>query len=626
LSSGLDFERYIGRHIWGLFVHGTRPSFYLYGPPSRWAPRASLSQSAPSSVLRHEMTHQLAAAVFGRTPRWFSEGLAQFLETVQITSDGNSIVVGRTNNDGRAKYYADRTVTLARTLDWTESIADLPESEVNGLYGTSWAFFYWLYNNQPESFSRYQIALAKGVHPRQAWASAFPQFSLTAHDPILYEYLRYGRGAVDTLPLRMTATKIAVKPLSAGDGHAIRARFALVGASGRKKDEAKGRREEAQAELKKAFTLDPTSVEALLLTVPTEALSDVARAAAKVHADDSRIHTLLGDLLDDREEREAAYRRALKIDHDDPQALDGLAKLLLASHRVDEAFPLALRATQRAPHDHDVLETFAKALLERGRCLDALQQQLRAAELARESESAAAAVVGRLDEMKASCRKAGALPPNVDLDAWIEAQQGPKIRDRAPPAADPMPAIRPHHEGLFVGATVGLGYGTGSYESSKLTALDSSFEGGSLDIAAAVGYGIFPGIVLAFEGGLFAHPAFPNQVNFNSGAFVTDVTTMRFGVLSDLHPSDESPMHLQLGIDFVRGSWSGSTGQPYSGFPDLPIDDASIGYFAHASAGFAWRVHHYELGPSLRLHTARLGSESVSASLFGVTALIGFFL
>src|SRR4051812_10955836 len=74
LSNGLDFERMFGRNVWGFYVGGTRPTFYLYGPPSRWAPRRTMLQVAPSSVLRHEMTHQLAAAVFRRAPRWFKEG------------------------------------------------------------------------------------------------------------------------------------------------------------------------------------------------------------------------------------------------------------------------------------------------------------------------------------------------------------------------------------------------------------------------------------------------------------------------------------------------------------------------------------------------------------------------
>jgi tetratricopeptide (TPR) repeat protein len=617
LSNGLDFERIFGHRMWGLFANGTRPAFYLYGPPSRWAPRASLLQVAPSSVLRHEMTHQLAAAVFRRAPRWFEEGLAQFLETVQITADGKSIVVGSTNRDARGKFYAGRTVTLGRTLAWDESIAGLPESEVHGLYGTSWAFFHWLYNNEQEAFSRYQFALARGVNPKKAWDAVFPGFNPDAHDPVLYTYLVHGKGAVDTIPLRTSVPSIDVKALSAADGHALRAKIALTGASRLKEEDGKAQLSEANAELKKALDLDPTCVEALLLqaSTPSESLLTAARAAAAAHPDDSRIHGLLGDLLNDRHEREAAYRRALQIDRDDPQILDSLARLLLASHRADEAFPLALRASQRAPHDFNVIETFAETLFQRGRCQDAVQQQQRAADRAREVAARATPVIERLHGMKAACKAQG-----VDVDASVAMNEA----DAGGATAPDSPKIRPHYEGIYSSATFGLGYGFGSYESTQLTAPSNSFNGGGLDLAVALGYGVLPGFVLAAEVGVFAFPAFTEQITFTTGAFVTDLTMIRMGLLTDVHPWEKSPLHLQAGFDFVRGTWNGSPGAPDK--PQLAIDEISLGFLAHASAGLVWRIQSYEIGPSLRFHYGSLGSEHTDATLLGVTGLFGFYL
>ena len=632
LSNGLDFERFLGRRLWGLFVPGTRPAFYLYGPPSRWAPRATMNQVAPSSVLRHEMTHQLAASVFRRAPRWFKEGLAQFLETVQITPDGQSIIVGRTNRDGRGKFYADRTVTLRRTLDWDESIDELAENEVHGLYGTSWAFFYWLYNNRQEPFSRYQLALAKGVNSKRAWDMAFPGFNADVYDPILYDYLVHGRAAVDTLPLRTSASSVDVKALSAADAHGVRARIALTGAAGVKEDERKGRLSEANDELKKALELDPTSVEALLLAKPTESdsLLDAVRAAAKAHPNDSRIHALLGDLLIDSDEREAAYRRSLELDHDDPQVLDSLARLLIASRRAADAFPVALRATKRAPHDFNVLTTFAETLLQRGRCRDAVEYQQRAADRAKEAEVVATSLVQRLKAMKAACNVSGGSVQGDELDASSAADDGSGVADSGAATPSDAPRIRPHYEGIFASGTVGLGWGYGSYESSRLATPNSSFDGGGLEISAAVGYGVIRGVVLAAEVGLFSHLAFSEQISFgSSGAYVTDVTTARIGLLTDLHPSETSPVHFQAGLGIVRASWEGSPGVPalaQQHLPQLPIDEISVGYFAHASLGLAWRVHHYELGPSLRVHYAGLGSENVDANLYGFTLLMGFFL
>ena len=629
LRNGIDFERYFGARVGGLFAGGTRPAFFLHGPPSRWAPRVRLDQAAPSSILRHEMTHQLAAAVFPRTPQWFGEGLAQFLETVQITADGTTVVVGSTNGDARAMYRAHRTVTLRRMLEWDEWIDDLPDSEVRGLYGTSWAFFHWLYNNHQEPFARYQIALSKGINPKKAWNDAFAGFNPDAYDPVLFAYVEHGQGAVDRLPLRTSAPKIDVIALSAADAHAVRARIALTGASGIKDDGVrKARQKAADAELQRALALDLTSVEALLLTTTMtyHDLTEVVRAAAAAHPDDSRIHARLGDLLTDRGEREAAYRRALKIDRDNPEVLDALAWVLLMSRRTEEALVLALRAVSRAPHDPGAHETLAEALMRRGRCQAALQQQRRALDRVTEASSRAAPIRERLQTMKAACK--------VPQD-WDESAASPSSGDGTQASDENSRTgsnrfdarIRPHHEGVFASGSVGLGYGGGSYESSQsqLTTPNSSFGGGGLDIAGALGYGVARGFVLALEGGIFSHPSFSEQINYSNGAFVTDITTFRVGVVTDIHPSLSSPWHLQAGLDVIRGSWNGSAGEePYG--PRLPIDEVSVGWFTHVSAGMAWRVHTYELGPSLRFHYANLGSEHTDATLSGVTALLGFFL
>jgi hypothetical protein len=83
-------------------------------------------------------------------------------------------------------------------------------------------------------------------------------------------------------------------------------------------------------------------------------------------------------------------------------------------------------------------------------------------------------------------------------------------------------------------------------------------------------------------------------------------------------------LHLQAGFDFVRGAWNGSTGPPDA--PQLPVDEVSLGFLAHAAAGLVWRVHGSEIGPSLRFHYGNLGSEHTNATLVGVTGLFGFYL
>jgi hypothetical protein len=226
--------------------------------------------------------------------------------------------------------------------------------------------------------------------------------------------------------------------------------------------------------------------------------------------------------------------------------------------------------------------------------------------------------------MKAACAASAPSAVAADVTSPVSPNEIPPNEDSTA-KAETGPTIRSHSEGLFTSATVGLGYGYGSYESTVLTAPNTSFDGLAVDIAAAVGYGLAPGFVLAFELGIFSHPAFSEKINFNTGAFVTDITTARFGPLADLHPfGGDSPFHLQAGLDLALGFWNGAPGVPPA--VPLPIDEVSVGYLAHVAAGWVWRVHSYEIGVSLRGHFGGLGSEHASGSLRGYTALVGFYL
>src|SRR5215469_2476858 len=96
-SNGIDFERYFGRLIGGIFFHQVPPYAVMYGTPDRWEHLDLLSTKETTSLLRHELVHHLAACLYRRQPRWFAEGLAQFLETVRTGHDGKTVVVGAAN-------------------------------------------------------------------------------------------------------------------------------------------------------------------------------------------------------------------------------------------------------------------------------------------------------------------------------------------------------------------------------------------------------------------------------------------------------------------------------------------------------------------------------------------------
>jgi hypothetical protein len=199
LSNGIDFERYFGRLIDGIYFHSSPPMAFLYGSADRWELRWTAHQPT-NSTLRHEMVHDLAAKVYEKQPRWFAEGIAQFLEAVYYSDDGKSVVLGGVNASAYADYRAVRRITVRDTLAWSAGVASLAQSDAVGLYGTSWFLFHWFYNTQPDAFGKYQDELGRSS-PAVAFQRAFPKFDADNADRELYEYMRHGQFRDLLLPL-----------------------------------------------------------------------------------------------------------------------------------------------------------------------------------------------------------------------------------------------------------------------------------------------------------------------------------------------------------------------------------------------------------------------------------------
>jgi len=418
LSDGLEFERLFGRRIAGLFTHGAQPAFFLYGSPDRWEKREVLQAEATSS-LRHEMAHQLAAVVFAHEARWFAEGLAQFLETIHESEDHKSIVVGAFNLQALKKYRAYRNVTLRRMFEWSELPGTLSDTETMGLYGTSWFFVHWLLNTRPEPFAAYQVELARGTGAKRAWEIAFPNFDPDVAERELYEYARHGNYDEFPLPLKPTNPSVEQHLLPPADAHLARAHVILAAAAISSPPNRETRNAEAKSEIGRALELDPTNVDALEMDTgaPVAERIDRARRSTTAHPDNPKAFRILGDLLStsppNTDEREQACRRAVTLDPTDPTSLNALAWLLVEQHRATEALPLALRAVKRAPDNSAIIDTYAVALFQAGRCQTAITKEQRALELLRDAsqDSTLSTDLRRhLSEFQAGCKEAPPAP------------------------------------------------------------------------------------------------------------------------------------------------------------------------------------------------------------------------
>ena len=228
LANGVDFERYFGRTIAGSFFHDVPPHAIMYGSPDRWEKRATLRLSETNSILKHELTHHLAAMVFKRQPKWFAEGLAQFLETVRPSDDGKSVIVGAANLEARTNYLRIRSLRVADALRWAGPLDTHDEMTIHGYYGLSWMMVHWLFNEHPDQFTQLQVLLSKGVDSEKAWKVIQPGLGTSDVDAAIQAYAQHGNYQEFQAPFTPpTATGFTEKPLSEADVHATRARVAL---------------------------------------------------------------------------------------------------------------------------------------------------------------------------------------------------------------------------------------------------------------------------------------------------------------------------------------------------------------------------------------------------------------
>ena len=414
-GNGLDFEHHFGRNLLGVFFHQVPPFAVVYGHPDRWEHRASLATPETTSVLRHELVHHLAASIYRRQPRWFSEGLAQFLETVRTGEDGKTVVVGAANLDAMQKYRSSRSLRVADALAWSGLLDGMPEATLHGLYGLSWVMVHWLFNEHPEQFEQLQGLLARGIDPDKAWKIILPGLKTPDLDTAINQYVSHGSYQEYLAPFTDPRPPLEESPLTEADVHAERARVATAAA--RSTSDRAGHQGEAQEELATALKIDPADANALVLRFQLASAKDrpaIARQLTVAHPEDGRGWMLLGDALREggaTPEREAALRKAVALRPEDPNALNDLAWYHLQQGKPAEAAPLITKAIQIAPYDPFLLDTLAAVQAMAGRCSEAVASQARALDALPEGVPAARRrdFVERLERYRTRCAS-GASP------------------------------------------------------------------------------------------------------------------------------------------------------------------------------------------------------------------------
>jgi len=151
----------------------------------------------------------------------------------------------------------------------------------------------------------------------------------------------------------------------------------------------------------------------------------------------------------------------------------------------------------------------------------------------------------------------------------------------------------PDRSGLYFRARAGVGYTSGRYEFTGLSAtgfppeheltLATTLHGPEVGVHVAGGFGVLRGVALALEGGLIAFPVFAkNRVGQTSisGGFLAEL-----GPLVDVYPWLDEASHLELGVTYARASFFGSTNDLGSADNIVELEPVS-GVMIRGGAGY----------------------------------------
>jgi hypothetical protein len=262
-----------------------------------WQPAVILSLTANDQrMLAHELTHLVSFAAIHHQPRWLSEGMAAYFESMAFDPDRTTVTVGF----APLRYGLHlRMVPVAQLFNWARMSSIAVEYS---LYQTAWALFTFLINEHKAELAHYLWLIDRTGDPaggpwqvqqQRAWDQAFPSLPIDELDAQLQQWLQYGSHRELSFYVHPKDAPITARRLSDADAYAIRA-YLLGGPTPEQQE--RGREERSRA-----LALEPTNVLAWVLQVldgerPT---AGIGRAIAAAHPGDWRAWWLAAMALED---------------------------------------------------------------------------------------------------------------------------------------------------------------------------------------------------------------------------------------------------------------------------------------------------------------------------------------
>jgi hypothetical protein len=388
--------------------------FYTRGPYSEPVLLAPVSWflEEPEAVA-HELAHAVSYYLFPEQPRWFAEGISQFVQTL-ASKGGESLIVSRDSQVRHASFPPASVGGLPEGFILFSSDLGMPgadlinwqgEDETESYRMFSWLLYHWLWNTRGQALTAFQKQLANGDDPRKVWLANFPDLDpsnaeqMEALDAELFAYRREGKFVMARIEANFEY-KAEYQPISPAE-----VRLWLLRLRQEKPQKKEERLQVRRRELAKAHAEDPTNPWVQLQQASFEGkfTPETARAAAQGAPEDFRGWYALSVAAADAAEKEEAARKAVELGKECAACNNQLAWILATSGRAKEALVFADRALDLAPWDASAIETLAEVAVQVGKCPQAVQLQTRAARMEISAGQSKDAIEARLETLKARC-------------------------------------------------------------------------------------------------------------------------------------------------------------------------------------------------------------------------------
>lgn len=323
----------------------------------------------------HELAHHYSALTLRRWPRWFEEGLAIYLETIDINADKQTATRGAANQVKLGEVEKWGILPVESLWAW-----DVEPDQFNGLEqhraASAWFWVHFLFNEHRGELDRFMRSLAEGDEPRSAWTAAFGKLAPQKMAEQAAAYIARQQTRSHVMELAQLNTALEERVMKDAEVHALLARVAgTTGAWPR-----------ARTEVAAAVALDakdPRTQEQNVVTQETaEGRIAAARQLTQENSQDPAGWLLLGLALPATDpERGQALALAAELDPRSFFALSELAAFRCAEARCPEGVTLAEKAAGLAPGDARIQAATAAVQRQAGLCGQAVMSQQRALEV-----------------------------------------------------------------------------------------------------------------------------------------------------------------------------------------------------------------------------------------------------